>query len=219
MDIIHGVIDAYEDDLPNLLQRSNQSEHSQDTSRQEIGYWPSPDYLRDRTMWGSTRRGMQYIGAGNNSDGSNLIIDQADEDDDRPLWVTVWGGGNTLAQAIWQVQQTRSYADLKAFLRRIRVYTITDQDRHYDGSEGYEVSSHQWMRREFADDLLFIWDECAWGFQNGTGASNWSQYVTHIQGHGSLGSQYPVYVYGVEGDTPSFLHVMPNGLNNPEWFN
>lgn len=110
-DIIHGVIDAYEEDLPNLLQRSDQSGHSQDTSRQEIGYWPSADYLRERTMWGSTRRGMQYIGAGNNSDGSNLIIDLADEDDDRPVWVTVWGGGNTVAQAIWQVQQTRSDAE------------------------------------------------------------------------------------------------------------
>ena len=26
---------------------------------------------------------------------------------------------------------------------------------------------------------------------------------------------YPKYKYGVEGDTPSFLYVLPNGLNNP----
>ncbi len=215
LDIINGVIDAYELDLPNLMLRSGQSGHSQDTGRQEIGYWPSPDYLRDRVMKGSLRRGVQYIGSGNDSDGSNLIIDQADEDDDRPVWVTIWGGGNTLAQAVWQVQQTRSEAELKSFLNKIRAYAITDQDRHYNGSEGYEVSSHQWLRREFADDLLFIWDERAWTYQNGTGSSNWSQYVTHIQGHGNLGSQYPEYVYGVEGDTPAFLHLLPNGLNDP----
>ena len=215
-EIIHGVIDAYEQDLPNLLKRSNQSGHEQENSPQEIGYWPSADYVREHTMKGSIRRGQQYIGANNNSDGSKLIIDLADEDDDRPIWITVWGGANTLAQAIWQVQQTRSEDELEAFLHKLRVYTITDQDRHYDGSEGYEVSSHQWMRREFEEDLFFIWDECAWKFQNGTGASNWSQYETHIQGHGNLGGQYPKYKFGVEGDTPAFLHILPNGLNNPE---
>ncbi|MBN2443033.1 MAG: DUF1593 domain-containing protein [Spirochaetales bacterium] len=209
-------MDAYEKDLPNLLKRSKQKGHSHDKGQQYIGYWPSPDYLRKRTMMGSKYRGMKYIGADNNSDGSNLIIGQADENDDRPVWVTIWGGGNTLAQAIWQVQHTRSDADLKAFLHKIHVYTITDQDRHYDGSEGYEVSSHQWMRREFSEDLLFIWDECAWKFQNDTGRNKWEEYETHIQNHGSLGSQYPKYKYGVEGDTPSFLHIMPTGLNNPD---
>lgn len=216
MEIIQGVIDAYEQDLPNLIKRSNQTDYLQDSIKQEIGYWPSADYIRSRTMTGSKFRGIKFIGANNNSDGSNLIIDLADEDDERPIWVTVWGGANTLAQAIWQVQQTRTEEELNAFLDKLRVYTITDQDRHYDGSEGYEISSHQWIRREFKEDLLFIWDECAWKYQNGTGKNNWVQYETHIQGHGNLGSQYPKYKYGVEGDTPAFLHVMPNGLNDPE---
>ncbi|MBN1116860.1 MAG: DUF1593 domain-containing protein [Bacteroidales bacterium] len=216
LDLINGVIDAYELDLPNLMLRSNQNGFNQDTGRQEIGYWPSADYLRDRVMKGSPRRGMQYIGEGNNSDGSNLIIEQADEDDERSLWISIWGGGNTLAQAVWQVQQTRSEEAFKTFLHRIPSYSITDQDRHYDGSEGYEISCHQWLRREFADDLLFIWDERAWTYQNGTGKSNWSEYETHIQGHGNLGNQYPKYKYGVEGDTPAFLHILPNGLNDPD---
>ena len=30
------------------------------------------------------------------------------------------------------------------------------------------------------------------------------------------GKQYPDYKWGVEGDTPSFLNVIPNGLHNPE---
>ena len=38
----------------------------------------------------------------------------------------------------------------------------------------------------------------------------------HIQDHGNLGKVYPKYKYGVEGDTPSFLYLLPNGLNNPE---
>jgi hypothetical protein len=72
------------------------------------------------------------------------------------------------------------------------------------------------MRREFEKDLFFIWDECAWKFQNGTGKSNWAEYATHIQKHGNLGNMYPKYRYGVEGDTPAFLYLMPVGLNNPE---
>ncbi len=213
-DIALGVIDAYEKDLPNLLKRSGQRRFKKDESKQKIGYWPDPQYLRDRTIFGSMLRGMDKIGEGNNSDGSNLIIRLADEKDRRPLWVTVWGGGNTLAQSIWQVQNTRSESDLNLFLQKLRVYAITDQDRPQRSD--FDISSHAWMRREFSNNLFFIWDECAWKYQNGTGKANWDEYAEHIQGHGHLGSQYPKYKYGVEGDTPSILHIIPNGLNSPD---
>jgi hypothetical protein len=213
-DLIHEAVNAYEKDVPNLMKRSNQQEFARDENRQETGYWPSPDYLRERAVFGSKNRGFKFIGEENDSPGSELIIELADEDDDRPLWVTIWGGGNTLAQAIWRVQQDRSQEQLKTFLQKLRVYTITDQDR--DQRTDFAISSHQWMRREFEKDLFFIWDECAWKFQNGTGRKNWEEYASHIQGHGNLGKVYPKFKYGVEGDTPSFLHVLPNGLNDPE---
>ena len=214
--LIHDAIDAYEKDLPNLRKRSKQNSHLNDESRQQMGYWPCPGYLRSRTVVGSQTRGMEHIGEGNSSPGSDLIIKMADEDDDRPLWVLAWGGGNTLAQAIWYVQQERTYQQLKTFLHKLRVYTITDQDRSYKGGTPFDISSHQWMRREFKNDLFFIWDECAWKFQNGTGKKNWEQYAKHVQGHGALGVMYPKYKYGVEGDTPSFLYLLPNGLNGSE---
>lgn len=213
-DIATGVVDAYEKDLPNLLKRSNQDGFAQDAEKQEIGYWPSAQYLRERIVFGSMLIGMDKIGEENTSAGSNLIIELADEGDNRPIWVTFWGGGNTLAQSIWQVQQDRSESELKSFLNKIRVYAITDQDRPQKSS--FETSSHAWMRREFSEDLIFIWDDCAWKYQNGTGKNRWSEYETHIQDHGHLGSQYPKYIWGVEGDTPSFLHILPNGLNNPD---
>ncbi|TWT81541.1 Endo-1,4-beta-xylanase A precursor [Planctomycetes bacterium CA13] len=213
MGLIHKATDAYEKDLPNLRKRSNQPKHRQDESRQNLGYWPSPQYLRERTMYGSRKRGAEHIGEGNDSPGSNLIIKLADEDDNRPVWVTVWGGGNTLAQAIWRVKQDRTAAELKTFLKKLRVYTITDQDRGQ--KTPFSDSSHQWLRKEFESDLFFIWDECAWKYQNGTGKKNWTQYESHIQNHGNLGRVYPKYKYGVEGDTPAILHVMPTGLNNP----
>lgn len=214
--LIHDAIDAYEEDLPNLRKRSGQNGFRSDESQQTIGYWPSPDYLRSRTVVGSQVRGMEHIGEDNSSAGSDLIIEMVDEEDVRPVWILAWGGGNTLAQALWQVQQQRTDRQRNDFLHKLRIYTITDQDRSYKDGTPYDISSHQWMRREFKKDLFFIWDECAWRFQNGTGRENWDQYATHIQGHGSLGEMYPKYKYGVEGDTPSFLYLLPNGLNNPE---
>lgn len=213
--LIHDAIDAYEKDLPNLMKRSNQVDFNTDESCQTIGYWPSAEYLRKRTVFGSKQRGMDKIGKDNISDGSNLIIKLADEDDERPLWILVWGGGNTLAQSIWQVQQNRNKAELNEFLLKIPTYAITDQDRSYVGGTPYDISSHQWMRCEFEKELMFLWDESAWKFQNGTGKANWDEYAKHIQNHGNLGKVYPKYKFGVEGDTPSFLYVMPNGLNDP----
>ncbi len=215
LELIQAAIDAYEKDLPNLRKRSSQEGHMADESRQTIGYWPSPDYLRAHTVLGSTKRGFSFIGKDNRSAGSDLIIQAADEKDERPIWVGVWGGANTLAQAIWQVQQERTPEQLRAFLHRLRVYTITDQDRG-QGRAPYEGSSHYWMRKEFKDDLLFLWDESAWLFQNSTGKANWDKYAEQIQNHGALGALYPKYKYGVEGDTPSYLYVWPNGLNDPE---
>lgn len=217
-DLLTDIINAYEKDPPNLLKLSNQKGHLSDESKQQIGYWPSPGYLRSRTVLGSQKMGMRFIGKENNSPGSDLIIKLADEADERPIWVLAWGGGNTVAQSIWQVQQTRSPEGLKAFLRKLRVYAITDQDGAQKPGNviDWSESSHQWMRREFQKDLFFIWDESAWKYQNGTGKRNWDEYATHIQGHGNLGAIYPKYRYGVEGDTPSFLYVWPNGLNSPE---
>ncbi|MBN2513207.1 MAG: DUF1593 domain-containing protein [Sedimentisphaerales bacterium] len=216
--LIHEAIDLYEKDLPNLMKRSSQTGHVHDNERQETGYWPSANYLRDHTMYGSSARGFESIGSNHVSDGSRRLIALADEEDNRPIWVTIWGGGNTLAQACWQVQQERTPEQLKAFLSKIRAYAITDQDGAQKPGNiiHWPESSHQWMRREFEKDLLFIWDESAWLYQAGTGRSKWNDYQTHIQGHGHLGSRYPKYKYGVEGDTPAFLHVMPVGLNDPD---
>lgn len=217
LDLLQEALNAYEKDLPNLKKRSGQETFREDESKQEIGYWPGADYFRSRTVLGSTKMGMKFIGEGNDSEGSKRIIALADEDDERPIWITVWGGGNTFAQAIWRVQHDRSDEQLKTFLSKFRIYTITDQDRPWSRGDTirYTSSAHQWMRK-FEKDLKFLWCECAWKLHNETGVKNWNEYATNIQGHGNLGRLYPKYKWGVEGDTPSFLHVIPNGLSDPD---
>ncbi len=213
------VIDAYHTDVQNLMKRSGQKSFrnsDEEQGRQELGYWPSADYIRSRAMMGSRRAGIGVIGEGNDSPGSELLIRLADEDDDRPIWLCSWGGANTFSQAVWRVKQERSPEELKKFLNKFRLYTITDQDMQYSMRMNRAYSSHQWLRREYSNELMLVWDESAWLNQNELGKSNWSKYEQFIQGKGALGKVYPKFLWGVEGDTPSFLHVMPNGLNDPD---
>ncbi len=213
------VVQAYALDLPNLMQRSGQQSFmplSEENRCQRIGYWPSADYVRSRCMMGSQRAGIQVIGEDNDSPGSRFLIQLADEDDDRPIWVTAWGGANTLAQAIWRVQQTRSAEEVKRFVRKFRLYTITDQDMQWSMRMNRAYSSHQWLRREFPDDLLFIWDEGTWQDQCDLGKQHWARHQQEIQTRGHLGAVYHNYKWGVEGDTPSMLHLLPYGLNDPD---
>lgn len=216
---LYQVVDAYTIDIKNLMNRSAQKRFlslDKENGKQKIGYWPSAEYIRSRCMSGSHRAGIGVIGKDNDSEGSEFLIRLADEDDDRPIYVAAWGGANTLAQAIWKVKNTRSEAELKKFLHKFRVYTITDQDMQYSMRMNRAFSSHQWMRREFKNDLQFIWDEGTWTTQNSVGVENWKKTQLMIQGHGNLGKAYPNYKWGVEGDTPSFLYIMPNGLADPE---
>ena len=216
---LQRVIEAYRKDVPKLMRRSGQQEFmslEEENKQQSIGYWPSADYVKSRAVMGSIHGGIKVIGADNDSPGSELLIRLADEDDTRPIYVAAWGGANTLAQAIWRVKQTRSAEELKKFVRKFRIYTITDQDMQYSMRMNRSYSSHMWLRKEFADDLQFVWDEGTWQEQCELGKRHWQQHKDNIQGRGALGGEYPTYKWGVEGDTPSFLYVMPNGLNNPE---
>ena len=216
---LQRVIEAYRKDVPKLMKRSGQTTFlpiSEEEKSQFIGYWPSADYMKSRAVMGSERGGIKVIGEGNDSPGSELLIRLADEDDPRPIYVAAWGGANTLAQAIWCVKQTRSAEELKRFVRKFRLYTITDQDMQYNMRMDRAYSSHMWLRKEFKDDLQFIWDEGTWQEQCDLGKRNWQLHEEHIQGKGNLGKEYPDYKWGVEGDTPSFLYVIPNGLNDPE---
>ena len=216
---MYRVMGAYATDVKNLMKRSGQKEFlsmEQENARQRIGYWPSAEYVTSRVVMGSTNGGIRSIGEQNDSPGSNLLIRLADEDDPRPIYVAAWGGANTLAQAIWRVKQTRSVDEVSDFVKKFRLYTITDQDMDYAHRMDRARSSHMWLRKEFQNDLQFIWDEGTWQEQCELGKQNWTQHQQYIQPKGALGKEYPNYKWGVEGDTPSFLYVLPNGLNDPE---
>ena len=161
--------------------------------------FPTPQYLKSISVMGQTGYGMADVGEGKDSPGSDLIIASVDKDDPRPVWVMGWGGMNTIAQAIWKVRETRSPEELVKFLSKLRLFDILGQD-----------DAGAWIAKNFPD-VFYI---------RATKVYNWQpsdEYLKeHIQSHGPLGKVYPDTKWATEGDTPAFMHVYPNGLNNPE---
>ena len=172
---LQRVIEAYRKDVPNLMKRSGQQGFYVDPEMgyQPMGYWPSADYIKSCALMGSIHGGIKAIGEGNDSPGSEKLILLADENDPRPIYVAAWGGANTLAQAIWRVKQTRTDDEVRNFVRKFRLFTITDQDMQYSMRMNRAYSSHMWLRKDFQDVLQFIWDEGAWQEQCELGKRHW----------------------------------------------
>src|ERR1017187_1615662 len=100
--------------------------------------WPAAEELSDRVFAGQAGYGLASTGMGNSSEGAKALIRAADREDPRPLWICLWGGANTLAQALMEVRATRMPDELKRFVGKLRVYSISDQD-----------DAGSWIRREF----------------------------------------------------------------------
>ena len=189
--------------------------------------YPSPDYLRSVTYQGMGNEGPisikwgcsnnpqspdDIIGEGRDSEGSDAIIEAADKDDPRPLWIGVAGGPREVAQAIWRVRNDRSQEDAAAFIRKLRVFLIFCQD-----------ASHEYIMN--VPDLFVIESRSTYSsfFCDGGSNCNLDWVNTNIRNnHGPLGEWYPpegCCTEGVqEGDTPAFLHLISGyrGINNPE---
>lgn len=212
---IREIVEAYGKVQPNLLLH-------------EKGY-PSSESLLALTKDGRADCGMQAVGKEMDSDGSELIIKSVDRVDTRPVWVLVWGGPNCLAQALWKVKNTRNAKELEKFVAKLRVYTISDQD-----------DSGPWLRKTFPK-LFYIaspgfhalggyhhatWTGISGDKFHGRFAGGNFKIVdnpwldTHIRSKGALGKQYPFAKFLMEGDSPSFLYLINNGLGsseNPNW--
>jgi hypothetical protein len=189
-------------------------------NKHENGF-PTAEQLLKIVKQGLPKYGMQGVGTGKNSQGSDWIIKVLEEKDERPLWISVWGGVNTLAQVLYKIKNSKSEKEAKRLNAKLRVYTISDQD-----------DSGIWIRNNFPDLFYIVspgddYGSATWnainsfvdGINNQTISNTWlAQNIQ--QNHGPLGVAYPDVAYGMEGDTPSWLSLIPNGLNeaeHPEW--
>ncbi len=200
---ISKILMAYKKIQPNLL-------------KHEKGY-PAYEELIKKVKKGLPLYGMEAVGKGHDSEGSDWIIHVLEKNDKRPLWIPVWGGVNTLAQALWKIKETKTTAEAERLYKKLRVYTISDQD-----------DSGPWIRKNYPAVFYIVtpgynYARATWlgiafplpGSNNEVVSREWL--AKNIQqGHGPLGAAYPDIAYGMEGDTPSFLSLIMNGLNDPE---
>jgi Protein of unknown function (DUF1593) len=206
-DVIRTLIDAYDQVRPSLIQHQS-------------GF-PASEALRSVVTSGQEGYGMAAVGVEKLTAGAELILKAADKADPRPLWVLAWGGANTLAQALSHAKRTRNPAQLDALLAKLRVYAISDQD-----------DAGPWIRSEFPNlhyiampstpdgDQYYLatWTGISGDrfYKNAPGA-DFSTFTDswvngNIRSKGPLGKLYPFPCCIHEGDTPSFLGLIDNGL-------
>jgi hypothetical protein len=194
--------------------------------------FPTGEALLEIIRAGQPEYGMAAVGKDKSTPGSELIAAALTKPDDaRPLWVCAWGGTNTLAQTLVDLREKTAPDVFSALVDKLRVYAISDQD-----------DSGRWLRIEFPN-LFYIVSPTSpdsgreYYHATWTGISGDRYYQNapmyqfefvekewlekHIQKDtGALGALYPTPKYIMEGDTPSFLNLIGNGLGgeaNPSY--
>ncbi|KAI8713670.1 hypothetical protein NCS52_01311900 [Fusarium sp. LHS14.1] len=210
---MHAIIDAYSAVVDNL----NNHTHP--------GFlYPSTKHWRSIIKAGTPAYGLEGVGEDRPlSEGGQLLLDRIIARFDEPLWVLIWGGSCELAQVLVKIRSTFPSEEAAALRAKLRVYAISDQD-----------DTGAWIRANFPD-LFYISSVHAWnqysmatwsgisgeryfGFdQDGPDFTKVSkEWIRENIQLGPLGSAYPDYAYIAEGDTPSFLYLIQNGLGVPE---
>ena len=210
-ELIRQIVEAYGQVRPNLIEHDPA--------------FPPADVLLARIKSGNPQRGVKNVGDGKDTEGSNWIIAVADRPDARPVHVAIWGGSTELAQALWRVRHDRAAEGLQAFLGRLRVYAVGQQD-----------DTGPWILENFPalfyvlgnapegrDKREAVYRGMYLGGDESLTSLAWLD--THVRtGHGPLGALYPPKTWTApnphaalkEGDTPSWFYCLPNGLQDPE---
>jgi hypothetical protein len=191
--------------------------------------WPEATELAAKVYAGQSGYGMAATGSSSHSEGARAIVRAVEQNDQRPLWICLWGGANTLAQALMDLRASHTVAETARLVSQLRVSSISDQD-----------DAGPWIRREFPE-LFWVgmpstptsgeYYSATWTgisgdayYRNGAGAdfttvtNEWLD--KNIRNKGPLGKVYPRFMFIMEGDTPSYLGLIDNGLNayrRPDW--
>jgi hypothetical protein len=211
---MRALVDAYGKVRPNLLLHAKG--------------WPEASELASRIYAGQTAYGMAATGSGKSSEGAQAIVHAVERDDSRPVWICLWGGANTLAQALIEIRAAHTPEETARLVGRLRVSSISDQD-----------DAGPWIRREFPALFYIVSPSTPTGgeyayatwtgisgdayYRNGAGADFTTVTNEWLEANirkGPLGKLYPRFMFIMEGDTPSYLGLIDNGLNafrRPDW--
>jgi hypothetical protein len=151
-------------------------------------------------------------------DGPNLVIAVVDSSDPRPLWFCNWGTDNgtfesSLKRALDRVRRERGQAGYERFKSRLRLSSADKFGEHtFDLAPPFPiwvdtfrppVDGKRWYHRFSALTAT---------------AGGFDVQRDVLRDHGPLGQLYPTNTTHPqkEGDTMTFLYLVPTGMNDPE---
>lgn len=209
-DLIRQVVEAYGQVLPGLEQHE--------------GGWPSAAELLTVVKSGNPQRGWARVGPGHDTEGSHWIVGRVDAGSAAdPLNLSIWGGQTDLAQALWRVQADRGKDGLAAFMAKLRVYEINDQDK-IGAQMGAAFPGMFYLRAQAEpprDKREGMYRGMYLGGDESLTSRDWIE--ANIRASGPLGALYPVKTWTApnphgclkEGDTPAWFFFLPKGGNDP----
>jgi hypothetical protein len=151
-------------------------------------------------------------------DGVALLIAAVDAPDPRPVWFMNWGtdrgsAESCLKRALDRILRERGPTGYAAFKRRLR---LSSSDEFGDHTTSIEPPFPLWVDT-FRPEL----ERQRWyhRFSALTAKAGGFDIERDVRsGHGPLGALYPLNTTHTqkEGDTMSFLYLVPTGMNDPE---
>ncbi|CAG8177023.1 unnamed protein product [Penicillium salamii] len=210
---MHKIIDGYEKVVDNLNAHANSDDP-----------YPTAQYLRSIIKKGAETYGMTAVGENIPlSEGGQLLLESIEAQTADPLWILCWGGTNVLASVLLRIQNTYSASEAAALRAKLRIYTISDQDdtgvwlRTTYPDLFYICSVHGWCQYGMAAWTGISGDQW-YGFDKGgpDGRKISKEWIRENIQIGALGSTYPDFMFIPEGDTPTFLYLIQNGLGVAE---
>ena len=192
--VVRRLVEAYAACWPRLIEHDS-------------GY-PTPDRLRERTI----------AGYDDTQDAVHRILSVVDAPDSRPVWYSDWGtdrlaATNNLRRALDRVLLERGPDGYARFKSRLR---LASSDKFGPHTAQIDPPFPLWV-----DTWRPEMEGRRWYHQFSAltaRAGGFDLVRDCLTGHGPLGAMYPTNTTHPqkEGDTASFLYLMPNGLNVPD---
>ncbi|GAB3010879.1 DUF1593 domain-containing protein [Niabella terrae] len=179
--------------------------------------YPSPDYLLSCWKVGNINAVGSYE---EDTEGAifiaRILLDDADS---RPIWIQAWGGCNTISAALRIIERDHP-SQMKRVATKLRLFLIWEQDNSYQNYirphwEKYNIPT---IISDQFDCMAYVWKKVLPPQVKQFFERQWFQ-NNILTGHGPLCDLYEDKdgAFNAEGDTPAFLHVIPNGLRSIEW--
>lgn len=158
-----------------------------------------------------------YNGDEESDAGVDAIMRAVDAEDPRPLWFSNWGtdhgsASSSLLRALDRVETERGAAGLAAFKQQLRLVSADAFGRHSKQEPPWPLWVDTWRPEQNGRRWYHR-------FSALTAKAGGFDIERDVRtGHGPLGALYPVNTTypQKEGDSASFIYLIPTGMNNPE---